>query len=130
MAPNASENTISYDERYIEYVELFNERYFYDCHEVLEDLWLDDIGPARRFYQGLIHLATAFQHLFRGNRAGAEQRFRSTLDYLSEYPHVFEGLNLETIRANIHYWLAKLQKDSTTTCPLYRDEMVPRLQVA
>ena len=124
------EHRSTYDERYLEYFELFNERYFYDCHEVLEDLWLDTTEYSRKFYQGLIHLATAFQHLFRGNRAGSEQRFRSTLEYLRHYPHVFEGLNLESVRENIHYWLEQLRNSPPEMCVAYCDANVPRLSLS
>jgi len=129
-SPRRLDQTHEYDERYLEYFDLFNERYFYDCHEVLEDLWLDTFESSRKFYQGLIHLATAFQHLFRGNRAGSEQRFLSTLEYLRHYPHVFEGLDLEAVRASIHYWLEQLRVSSPETRVIYCDAMVPKLSVS
>lgn len=116
-----------YDERYLEYFELFNERYFYDCHEVLEDLWLDNDGDSRKFYQGLIHLATAYQHLFRRNRAGCEARFRTALKYLEPYGEYYEGLDLMKVRVNVALWLGRM-----TTAPgpaTYRDADVPVLEL-
>lgn len=114
-----------YDERYLEYVELFNERYFYDCHEVLEDLWLDNADESRRFYQGLIHLAAAYLLLFRGNQRGSVQRFASTLRHLAPYPAVYEGLDVNTIRENVREWLDALTCSGTR----YRDERVPVLKL-
>jgi len=115
-----------YDERYIEYIELFNERYFYDCHEVLEDLWLDNDDESRRFYQGLIHLAAAYLLLFRGKHRGAHTRFRSTLDHLAAYPASYKGLDLEAIRANVLQWIKRFEQRSTT----YDDSHVPLLSLA
>ena len=49
-----------YEERYLKFFELFNERDFYECHEVLEDLWMETVDGDRPYYQGLIQTATAF----------------------------------------------------------------------
>ncbi len=114
-----------YDERYLEYVELFNERAFYDCHEVLEDLWLDNADESRRFYQGLIHLAAAYLLLFRGNKRGSLQRFTTTLGHLSAYPAHYEGLDVESIRSNVNAWLLDLQEHDA----IYSDERVPKLRL-
>ncbi|MGI8905322.1 MAG: DUF309 domain-containing protein [Candidatus Sumerlaeaceae bacterium] len=107
-------------------MELFNERYFYDCHEVLEDLWLDNDDSSRQFYQGLIHLATAYQHLFRGNMPGSEQRFASTLEYLGGYPERYEGLQLQSLRDNITKWQNRLDTRGGGVVQ-YRDAEVPVL---
>jgi len=116
-----------YDDRYLEYVELFNERDFYDCHEVLEDLWLDNDGPDRRFYQGLIHLASAFLLLLRGKLNGSRARFASTIVYLSEYPEHFHGLDVSDLKTNASFWLNELNQSAQTT---YRESQVPILKLA
>lgn len=42
---------------------LWQEEKYFECHEVLESLWLDAIGDAKWRYQGLIHCAVAlYQH--------------------------------------------------------------------
>lgn len=120
-----------FDERYLEYMELFNERYFYDCHEVLEDLWLDNDGPSRKYYQALIHFATAFQHLFRRNMAGFRSRLISTEAYLASYPDQYEGLDLVQIRGVIRYWRELLDRcgDSGPAVLAYDDTRVPMLEL-
>lgn len=118
-----------FDERYLEYVELFNERCFYDCHEVLEDLWLDNDGPSRRFYQGLIHFATAFQHLLRRNMAGFEGRLNSAEAYLASYPDHYEGLNLAEIRKAITHWKERLARRAEGDILPFDDTAVPILKL-
>ena len=118
-----------FDERYLEYVELFNERCFYDCHEVLEDLWLDNNGPSRRFYQGLIHFATAFQHLLRRNMAGFESRLNSTQDYLAPYQDHYEGLNVVAIRQAIACWKERLARRSEGEILPFDDAAIPILKL-
>ncbi|GIX06508.1 MAG: hypothetical protein KatS3mg115_0911 [Candidatus Poribacteria bacterium] len=56
---------------YRQAIEAFNQRYFFECHEFLEALWMAEPRPVRRFYQGLIQIAVGFHHLTGGNRRGA-----------------------------------------------------------
>ena len=118
-----------YDSRYLEYIELFNEREFYDCHEVLEDLWLDDWGDRKKFYQGLIQFATAFYHLYRRNMSGCEKLLASSKSYLSRYPDFFEGLDLAELRGVIHYWQLKLAARHADEIVPYDDSKIPMLKL-
>lgn len=117
------------EDEYVEFIELFNERNFYDCHEVLEELWLDYEGPARRYYQGLIHLASAYLLLMRGNMRGCRARFASTLGYFSEYPENYLGLDLEPLRVNVAMWLDRLDGCDTGARLRYVDAEVPMLSL-
>src|SRR5262245_8315597 len=49
---------------YLSYFECFNRGLFYESHDVLEELWLEDRqGPDGPFFKGLIQFAGAFVHL-------------------------------------------------------------------
>jgi len=50
---------------------LWNERLFFEVHEVLEAVWKTATGEARQALQGLIQIAVAYHHLVHGNRRGA-----------------------------------------------------------
>jgi len=117
------------EEAYLEYVELFNDREFYDCHEVLEELWLDYEGPARRYYQGLIHLASAYLLLMRGKMRGCRARFESTLAYFQDYPDEYLQLNLAPLRENVKLWLARLEAAGPDTVVPYVDADVPVIRL-
>lgn len=95
---------MAYDTRYLEFFELFNEQEFYECHEVLEDLWMETTGEERGYYQGLIQTATAFYHLRNGNMAGARKLFNSGLHYLDPYPEHFMGFDLGEYRRECERW--------------------------
>ncbi len=45
------------------YFVCFNEQKYYEAHDVLEHLWLEEQGPTHQFFKGLIQLAGAFVHL-------------------------------------------------------------------
>jgi predicted metal-dependent hydrolase len=60
-------------------IKLFNRSEFFDCHEVLEEIWTPTKQPERLFLQSLIHFAYGFYHHQRGNFAGATRQLRKGL---------------------------------------------------
>lgn len=85
-------------------VHLFNEREFFDCHEVLEDAWREEHGPLRDLYQGLIKAAVAFYHADRMNYEGAIKVMRSGLPQLRPYLD-WPGLDLQAFIPECEAWL-------------------------
>lgn len=116
----------TYDPRYRASIRLFNEREFYECHEVLEDVWLDVVDGTETFYKGLIHLATAFIHLYRGRHGASVSRFASAREYLERFAPGHMGLDVAALVANAADWEAELARG---VCA-YADERVPRLELA
>src|SRR5512146_2823032 len=49
----------------------FNDGYYFESHETLEDLWMVTPLPERTLFQGIIQLAAAYVHLARGETPGA-----------------------------------------------------------
>ena len=84
-----------------EAVRLFNEREYFDCHDVLEELWGETLGADRDFYQGLLHAAVSLFHLSEGNPAGARKMHASSLRYLAGYGGSFGGVDLDRLRADL-----------------------------
>ena len=76
---------------------LFNDREFFQCHEVLEEAWLPERGPRRLFLQALIHLAVGLYHGERGNREGAVRQLRKGLEKLAAYLPFSEGIDTERL---------------------------------
>lgn len=62
---------------------LFNRREFFECHEVLEDLWRPlPMGPEKIFLQGLLQVAVGYHHLQNRNFTGARNKLAEGLDKL------------------------------------------------
>jgi predicted metal-dependent hydrolase len=74
-------------------IDLFNRRQFFECHEVLEEIWTPEHGPRRLFLQSLIHFAVAFYHDQRGNPVGASRQLRKGLRKLEAYLPAWEGID-------------------------------------
>ncbi len=54
-------------------IELFNEQKYWECHESLEDLWMEDRqDPARNVYWAVIQVAAACIHYRDQNLVGAQ----------------------------------------------------------
>lgn len=106
---------LMYDERWKRGMELFNEEEFFECHEVLEDLWLTTQDGYKDLYKGIIQSAVALYHLERGNLRGAEKLCRTSRRYLVKYPLRVLGLNLE-----------KLCEDMKT-CFEFKEYKIPKL---
>jgi len=66
-------------------LQLFNDRQFFVCHEVLEEEWTPERGPRRLFLQSLIHLAVGLYHAEQRNPTGAIRQLRKGLRKLAGY---------------------------------------------
>jgi len=74
-------------------IRLFNDRKFFECHEVLEEEWTPERGPRRLFLQSLIHLAVGLYHAERHNPAGAIRQLRKGLRKLAGYLPACESID-------------------------------------
>ncbi|WP_124728147.1 DUF309 domain-containing protein [Staphylospora marina] len=91
-----------YPRLYVDFLHYFNvERDYYECHEVLEELWLEEGRDP--FWQGLLQVAVALHHHRNGNLNGARKLFAAALDKLGRFP--------EAVRAGID--LAEVKREST-----------------
>jgi predicted metal-dependent hydrolase len=86
-------------------IALWDERLFFEVHEVLEAVWQTATGDVRQALQGVIQLAVAFYHLDHGNRRGARSLLSEGRSRLGAVPpDVLPGLDLAALR------------DATATC--------------
>jgi uncharacterized protein len=74
-------------------IQLFNNREFFQCHEVLEEIWRSEREPRRLFLQALIHLAVGFYHSEGRNPMGTSRQLRKGLEKLAKYLPACEGID-------------------------------------
>ena len=89
-------------------IDLFNRHEFFACHDVLEELWAEAIGPQRDFLQGLIHAAVALHHFTEGNLGGARKMHDSAVRYLAASPADGGGIDLDRFRVDFDRCFAPL----------------------
>src|SRR5258708_8747135 len=93
MVPGAPLRPLAGEPAFRHGIQLFNDGEFFECHEVLEDLWRPMRGPRRLFLQGVIHFAVALYHYQQGNPAGARRQLRKSVKKLAGYLPEFEGVD-------------------------------------
>lgn len=82
-------------------VRLFNEEYFFEAHEVLEDLWHVERGESRLFLQGLIQVCAAYHHFQNGNFVGAITLLERGADKMRPYPPRYVGIDAGKLISHI-----------------------------
>ncbi len=90
-------------------VALFNRREFFECHEVLEEIWTPSREPERLFLQALIHFAVGFYHHQRANRAGTVRQLRKGLRKIEGYLPEFRGVATLPLRDRVAALLARVE---------------------
>src|SRR3989338_8643350 len=76
-------------------IDCFNQRRFFDCHEALEAIWLEELEAEKPFYQGLIQVAAGFHQLLeKRNPKGALSLVSAGAEKLRRYPPAHGGLDL------------------------------------
>lgn len=99
-------------------IALFNEGRFFECHDVLENVWLETHGKSRLFLQGLIQVAVGYHHLCNENRKGAESQLGRGLAKLKEYPDDYAGVALARLRGEVADWILRIQADPIDIPPI------------
>jgi predicted metal-dependent hydrolase len=92
-------------------IECFNRREFFDCHEVLEEVWLAETLEEKSFYQGLIQVAAAFHHYQSGNRRGACSLLQRGREKLAALPSPCHGVDLSSLLPLLADWQEKLNQE-------------------
>lgn len=82
----------------LKFVARFDRAEYWLAHEELEELWQED---RRDFFKGLIQIAAGFVHIERRNWGGARRLLKTALGYLEPYSDVYEGFDVEGIRASL-----------------------------
>jgi len=104
---------------------LWNERLFFEVHEVLEAVWKPAAGAERQALQGVIQIAVAFHHLAHGNRRGARSLLAEGRGRLvSAPPAALPALDVPLLLAATARWEASLGRGEAP------DDAPPRLELA
>jgi predicted metal-dependent hydrolase len=75
-------------------IEEFNRGEFFECHEYLEEAWMQESGRVRFLYQGILQVGVGFYHLQNGNWRGATGLLRNGTIRLKEFEPVTLGVDV------------------------------------
>lgn len=80
---------------YYEFFVKYNEEDYYTCHDLLEEMWLEDRGNL--FLKGLLQMAVAQYHYSYGNIKGARLMMEVAEQYLTTYSPVYWDLDVQRV---------------------------------
>ena len=110
MAPESTELLTSHQSALLHQgIDLFNQGKFFDCHEVLEELWMECSGERKKFLQGIIQVAVAFHHLRNGNFVGASRLLSAGIEKIRSFDSNQQLIDLPPLFAALSPLHEKLQ---------------------
>jgi hypothetical protein len=92
---------------------------FFLAHEYWESVWIQCRHQEKIFLQALIQLACAFHHFQRNNLRGATSLLTAALRKLQNYPALYGGVDVASLREEMGDWLLTLAAEDSRTQPRF-----------
>ena len=92
-------------QRFARGVAEFNQRHFYEAHEIWESIWVDEVGDRRLCLQALVQIAAGYHKAEIGVPGGAKKLWTSALRILDERSDCF-GIDVSQLRQAVRDALA------------------------
>jgi hypothetical protein len=91
-------------------IEEFNRGEFYECHESLEEAWMEEPRRVRFLYQGILQVGVGFYHLKNGNWRGAVGLLRGGTQRLKEFEPDALGVDVSRLVRESEACLRELER--------------------
>ena len=109
-------------------LEEFNDGYYFESHKTLEDLWMMTPWPERQFFQGVIQLAAAFVHFYRGNYPGIIKLLDAAVEKLRAFGPACFAVDVTALLTGVErcreelasLWPERFQEWDTSHIPVVR----------
>ena len=109
-------------------IEEFNRQYFFEAHDLWEELWMETTGGDRLFYQGMIQTAVGFYHLSNGNYKGACSQFGKALAKLEQYLPAYHGINTQQLVDRVRECLHDVELLKAGQATSFDEAKIPLIQ--
>jgi uncharacterized protein len=111
-------------------IEEFNRGEFYECHEYLEEAWMQEPGRVRFLYQGILQVGVGFYHLQNGNWRGATGLLRNGAVRLKEFEPVTLGVDVAKLVRESERCLRELESLGRERIEEFDRSGVPKVEWA
>jgi bacterioferritin-associated ferredoxin len=128
----SSSSTADPDQQPVELVEavsLFNRRFFWEAHEVLEHLWLEEQGDRKVLYQGIIQAAACFYHVLNANPQGALKLSKDAQQKLDPFRPRYLGIELDLLCERLQIFHDQAKEILGTTREGFSYDLLPKLKI-
>ncbi len=111
-------------------ITLFNRREYFECHEVLEEIWREAAEEDKAFFEGLIRFATGL-HLRFNRRApqGAINLLTQGLMRIENYRPAHHGVDVARLYAEIDAHINDLKSAKNPQASFLERWRVPRIRL-
>ncbi|MFN2169383.1 MAG: DUF309 domain-containing protein, partial [Anaerolineae bacterium] len=107
----------------------FNQGLFFECHETLEDLWMAEPRPIRRFYQGILQIGVAFHHLERARYRPVCTLLVRGAGYLQTFAPACMGVDVDHLLAAAARCLAEVQRLGPEKVDQFDRSLIPSIDL-
>jgi len=111
-------------------ISLFNAGEYFECHEVLEDIWRAEPDPVRALYQGILQIGVAFHHLHRDNFRGAVKLLTGGTEKVARFLPCCMGVDTQKLNAEACACLEALRALGPERLDEFDRAMIPRISTA
>ena len=103
------EDNTSFEDIFLDALNLFNNQKWYEAHDAFEDLWNTLEGDERQIIQGILQVSVSQFHLSKGNLNGATILMGEGLGRIKNRTNIDLGIDLESFCKCLEELLRKLQ---------------------
>ena len=104
-----SVDTNSFEDNFLNALNLFNNQKWYEAHDAFEDIWNTLDGDERQIIQGILQVSVSQFHLSKGNINGATILLGEGLGRIKNRTNINLGVDLQTFCKCLEELLIKLQ---------------------
>ena len=109
-------------------IEEFNRGEFYECHEYLEEAWMQEPRRVRFLYQGILQVGVGFYHQQNGNWRGATGLLRNGIQRLKEFEPETQGIDVAKLVRECEHCLEKLEGLGRERVREFDRSLIPRVE--
>ncbi len=109
-------------------IEAFNNGEFYECHEYLEEAWMEEPGRVRFLYQGILQVGVGFYHQQNGNWRGATGLLRNGTTRLREFEPETLGVDVARLVRECERCLGELEELGRERVREFDSSLIPRVK--
>lgn len=110
-------------------IEEFNRGEFFECHEYLEEAWMQEPRRVRFLYQGILQVGVGYYHLKNGNWRGATGLLRNGTIRLKEFEPATLGIEVSKLVRESERCLAELEELGRARVREFDTTSIPKVEL-
>ncbi len=128
LGEGASEEPEGLPDLVLKGIEEFNRGEFYECHEYLEEAWMQESRRVRFLYQGILQVGVGFYHLRNGNWRGATGLLRNGTVRLEEFEPETLGIDVAKLVRESERCLRELESLGRERLDEFDSTRIPKVE--